>query len=195
VTLESLDITTNQLRPIATLQAMDLTARFTVLPGGQWTLFTNAQYQNQSYTPQVALINNITGTVTPLHHLTSLLPPRGFNSILWRPNSTQAIIDAGFPQTGDDRYLLIDALRDTATPVSLPGFPEAWSPDGSTLVVASGSPASNAAGIGWKNVGEVGAGPFTLTAVRIGANGSTSAPVTLTTHAMNIPTLGFVHTA
>lgn len=195
VTLESLDITTNQLRPIATLQAMDLTARFTVLPGGQWTLFTNAQYQNQSYTPQVALINNITGTVTPLHHLTSLLPPRGFNSILWRPNSTQAIIDAGFPQTGDDRYLLIDALRDTATPVSLPGFPEAWSPDGSTLVVASGSQSSNADGIGWENVGEVGAGPFTLTAVRIGWNGSTSAPVTLTTHAMNIPTLGFVHTA
>lgn len=62
-------------------------------------------------------------------------------------------------------------------------------------MVATGSQASNLDGIGWENVGEVGAGPFTLTAVRVGIDGSTSSGVTLTTHAMNIPTLGFVHTA
>lgn len=150
--LESLNITTNQLRPITTLQALDVTAHFSVLSGGHWMLFTNAQYQDQPITPLVALINNVTGAVTPLHHLTSLLPPLGFGSIIWRPNSTQAILDTGLPQTGNDHYLLIDALRDTATPIALPGFPEAWSPDGSTLVVATGSQASNAAGIGWENV-------------------------------------------
>jgi hypothetical protein len=41
----------------------------------------------------------------------------------------------------------------------------------------------------------VGAGPFTLTAVRIGMDGSISPGVTLTTLAMSIPMLGFVHTA
>jgi hypothetical protein len=194
-TLESLDITTHQLRPIATITSPDIGATFSVLPGGHWTLFSDVQIQGQPYTPQVALINNTTGAVTPLYHLTSLLPPRGFNSILWRPYSTQAIVDTGFPQTGDDHYLLIDALRDTATPLSLPGFPEAWSPGGSTLVVATGSQASNANAIGWENVGEIGAGPFTLMAVRISAGGAVSAPATLTTHAMNIPTLGFVRTA
>lgn len=194
-TLESLNITTNQLRPIARVQKGGSIGAFVALPGGRWSLFMNGQNQNQSYTPQVDLINNMTGGVTLLHHLTSLLPPRGFRSIVWRPNSTQAIVDTGFPQTGDDHYLLIDMLRDTATSVALPGFPEAWSPDGSTLVVATGSRASNLDGIGWQNVGEVGAGPFTLMAVRIGADGAMSSPVTLTTQAMNIPTLGFVHTA
>lgn len=194
-TLASLNITTNQLHTIASVQKGGSAGSFTVLPGGQWSLFTNVEDPNQSYTPQVDLINNTTGAVMPLHHLTSLLPPRGFNSILWRPNSTQAIVDTGFPETGDDHYLLIDALRDTATPVSLPGFPEAWSPGGSTLVVSKGPDALNLDGIGWENVGEIGAGPFTLLSVRISAGGVVSAPVTLTTHAMNIPTLGFVHTA
>jgi hypothetical protein len=84
-------------------------------------------------------------------------------------------------------------LRDTATPISLSGFPEAWSPGGSILVVATGSQASNANGIGWENVGEIGAGPITLKAVRISVSGAVSAPVTLTSHTMNIPTLAFVH--
>ncbi len=194
-TLESLDITTNQVRPIATINAAYPFGNFSVLPGGQWTLFTNIEDQDQPFTPQVAFINNATGSVTALRHLASLLPPRGFDSIVWRPNSTQAIVATGFPQTQDVHYLLIDALQDTATPIALPGFPEEWSPDGSTLVVATGSQASNLDGIGWQGVGEVGAGPFTLTAVRIGMDGSTSSGVTLTTHAMNIPTLGFVHTA
>ncbi|HEX6541938.1 MAG TPA: hypothetical protein VF040_09310 [Ktedonobacterales bacterium] len=104
-------------------------------------------------------------------------------------------VATGFPQTQDLQYFLIDALRDTATPIPLPGFPEAWSPDGSTLVVSNGPEALDLDGVGWQDVGEVGAGPFTLTAVRIGANGSVSPGVILTTHAMNIPTLGFVHTA
>jgi len=40
----------------------------------------------------------------------------------------------------------------------------------------------------------VGAGPFTLKAVRVGMDGSISSGVTLTTSAMDIPLLGFVHT-
>jgi hypothetical protein len=50
-------------------------------------------------------------------------------------------------------------------------------------------------GAGWDDVGIVGAGPFTLKAVRVDMNGDVSSGVTLTTSAMDIPLLGFVHTA
>jgi hypothetical protein len=119
------------------------------------------------FIPLAALINNVTGTVTPLHHLTGLLPQGNIYAPLWRSGSTQAIVAGSFGPGAP--YVLIDDLRDTAIPISLPGAPEAWSPDGSTLVVAtrpSGNINSDSAG--WEDVGAVGAGPFTLTAVRIG---------------------------
>jgi hypothetical protein len=86
-------------------------------------------------------------------------------------------------------------LHDTATPITPPGTPEAWSPDGSTLIVASSSQGATFIGAGWNDVGMVGEGPFTLKALRVGMNGSVSSGVTLTTSAMDIPLLGFVHTA
>lgn len=198
VTLASLNVVTNQARPITTLRGYGETGSFSVLPGGQWTLFTNGENVQQPvtpFTPLAALINNATGAVTPLHHLSSLLPQSNIYSLLWRPGSTQAIVAGAFGP-GSAPYLLIDALHDTATPIALSGTPEAWSPDGSTLILAAGSSGGvNEDSAGWNDVGAVGAGPFTLTAVRIGMDGSVSAGVILTTTAMTIPVLGFVHTA
>jgi hypothetical protein len=198
VTLASLDVVTNQVRPITTIRGYGDHGYFSVVPGGQWTLFVSTQdtqAQITPYTPLAALINNATGAVTPLHHLTSLLSQGSISSLLWRPNSTQAIVAGAFGP-GVAPYYLIDALRDTATPLSLSGAPEAWSPDGSTLIMAAGSSGGvSEDSAGWKDVGAVGAGLFTLTAVRIGMDGSMSPSITLTTHAMNIPLLGFVHTA
>ncbi len=197
VTLSSLDVATNQVRPIATLRGYGYLGTFSVLPGGRWTLFVDEQSEQgpvTPFTPLAALINNTTGVVTPLHHLTTLLPQRNISTPLWGPGTTQALVVGDFGP-GPAPYELIDALRDTATPITLPGTPEAWSPDGSTLVVASSSQGANGVGAGWNDVGEVGAGPFTLKAVRVGMDGSVSTGVTLTTSAMNIPLLGFVHTA
>lgn len=84
-------------------------------------------------------------------------------------------------------------MTDTVTPLHLPGFPEAWSPNGETLVVATGDQFSNVNGIGFANVGVVGSGPYTLSALYMNTQGGLSAPVTLTTQAMDIPVLGFVH--
>ena len=197
VTLSSLDVTTNQVRPITTLRGYGYMGYFTVLPGGRWTLFVDAQNEQAPitpFTPLAALIDNTTGAVTPLHHLTPLLASVILYSIIWRPGTTQAIVAGEFgPGKAPDE--LIDALHDTATPITLPGTPEAWSPDGSTLVVASSSQGVNEGVSGWNDVGAVGAGPFTLTAVRVEMNGSVSSGATLTTSAMDIPLLGFVHTA
>lgn len=164
VTLASLNVVTNQARPITTLRGYGETGSFSVLPGGQWTLFTNGQNVQQPvtpFTPLAALINNATGAVTPLHHLSSLLPQSNIYSLLWRPGSTQAIIAGAF-SPGSAPYLLIDALHDTATPIARSGTPEAWSPDGSTLILAAGSSGGvNEDSAGWNDVGAVGAGPFT----------------------------------
>ena len=77
ITLESLDVTTNQLRPIVTLHGYGNAGFFSSLPDGRWTLFVNQQDAQQPvapFTPFAALIDNMTGTVMPLHHLISLLP-------------------------------------------------------------------------------------------------------------------------
>ena len=190
-TLESLNITTSQLRPIASVQIGDSVGSLSVVPGGQWTFLTNGQRQSDAYTPLAALINNATGAVTRLPHLSSLLAQSAFNAVLWRPHSTQAIVTLGFGSS----YLLIDPLHDTATPIALPGLPEAWSPDGATLVVATSGAGISEESPGWNDVGVIGAGPFTLIAVRVGAYGGVLSRVTLTTHAMDVPVLGFVHTA
>ncbi len=197
VMLSSVDVTTNQVRPIATLRGYGYQGTFSVLPGGHWTLYYDGQDTQAPitpFTPLAALINNTTGAVTPLHHLTSLLPQSNISSLLWRPGTTQAIVAGEFGE-GKAPYELIDALHDTATPIALAGDPVAWSPDGSTLVVASSAQGANEDSAGWNDVGAVGAGPFTLTAVRVGMGGGLSSSVTLTTSAMDIPLLGFVHTA
>lgn len=197
ITLSSLDVATNQVRPIVTLRGYGYQRTFSVLRGGHWTLYYNGQDTQEPitpFTPLAALVDNTTGAVTPLHHLTTLLPQDTIDSLLWRPGTTQAIVAGEFGQ-GESPYLLIDALHDTATPIALPGTPEAWSPDGSTLIVASSPQGANEDSSEWNDVGAVGAGPFTLTAVRVGMNGGISSSVTLTTSAMDIPLLGFVHTA
>ena len=140
VALGSLDVTINQLHTITTLHGYCDFGNFSLLPGGQWTLFVNEQDEQAQitpFTPLAALINNATGAVTPLHHLTPLLPQGNINSLLWRPNSTQALVAGAFGP-GAAPYYLVDALHDTAAPIALPSTPIAWSPDGSTLIMATG---------------------------------------------------------
>ncbi|HEX9056174.1 MAG TPA: hypothetical protein VF818_01460 [Ktedonobacterales bacterium] len=195
-TFQSLDVTTGALRPIATIPVNSDESAFAVEPGGLFTLFWDRQYQSAPFTPVVDLINNATGQMTPLPNLTSILSGvGGFTQVLWRPGYSQALVATGFPQNNDLKYYLIDVASDTATPFHLPAFPEAWSPDGGTLVVATGGQASDANGLGYQDIGVVGSGPYTLSAIVVNARGGLSAPVSLTTRAMDVPVLGFVRTS
>lgn len=133
--------------------------------------------------------------MTPLPYLRSLLPASGFTQVLWRPGTHQAIAATGIPENGDLRYYLIDVRQDSATPLNLPGCPEAWSPDGGTLVVATGSRLDMANALGFNDVGVVGSDPFTLTALTMDGQGHVQSSVKLTTQATTIPLLGFVRTA
>jgi hypothetical protein len=195
-TLKSLDVTSGALHTITTIAGNSEGNGFTVEPGGRYTLYVLMGIKNSATNPIVDLINNTSGAVTSLPHIASVLNAGdGLTQILWRPGYSQAIAGTGFPQNGDLKYTLIDVANDTATPLKLPGFPEAWSPDGGTLVVETGGQASDANGLGYNDVGVVGSGPYTLSALFMNAQGGVSAPVTLTTQAMDVPVLGFVRTA
>jgi hypothetical protein len=196
---QSLDVTTGDLRPLAaipTTSAGTFAVTFAVTPGGAFTLFSNAQFRNDPFTPMVALIDNATGAVTPLPRLTQLLPALGgFHQVLWRPGSSQALVAMGFPENGDLQYHLIDVRQDTATPLNIAGFPEAWSPDGGTLIVSTGSRQDMINELGFNDVGSVGIAPLTLTALTLDGQGRVLSSATLTTQATTIPVLGFVRTA
>lgn len=194
-TLASLNVATGALRPIATLDA-DPGASFSVAPGGQTILFWTAKFRAKPYTPQAALIDAASGLVTPLPTITAALTTYGFLSLLWRPGTTQALAVTLIPGSSTLTYDLLDVAQDTVTPITLPGVPEGWSPDGATLLLATNPkhPITEDAP-GFNDIGAQGAGPFTLSAVQVSASGGLGRPTTLTTHAMIIPTLGFVRTA
>lgn len=194
--LQSLDVTSGALRTITTIPLNSGGNGFTVEPDGRFTLFTALGIQNNAPNPMAELINNTTGSTTQLPQIARALNAGdGLTQLLWRPGYAQAIVATGFPQNSDLKYALIDVANDSATSLTLPGFPEAWSPDGSALIVATGDQTSNANGSGYTNIGVVGSGPYTLSAISVSAQGSMSPSVTLTTRAMDVPVLGFVHTA
>jgi hypothetical protein len=194
LSFQSLDVTTGELRPIATIPTTG-DGTFAVTPDGALTLFSNSQFRSDPFTPVVALIDNATGAVTPLPRLTQLLPALGgFHQVLWRPGSSQALVAMGFPENGDLHYALIDVRQDAATPLTLTGFPEAWSPDGRTLIVATGSKYDMVTERGFDDAGSVGLGPFTLTALALDGQGRVLTSAILTTQATTIPVLGFVRT-
>lgn len=193
--LQSLDVTTGALRPIATVQA-DPGASFAVTPDGAHTLMWTAKFRANPYTPQAGWIDNTSGAVTPLPGVASALSSYGFLTLLWRPGSSQALAATMYPSSYGMKYFLLDMAQDTATPLGLSGSPEAWTPDGSALIIATGSqqPITEDSA-GFNDIGEIGAGPFALSALPVSPDGWVGHASLLTTHAMTIPTLGFIHTA
>lgn len=192
---QSLDITSGALTPIATVAA-NQGATFSVQPGGAHTLFWTAKFRGNSYGAQAALINNATGAQTALPTIANVLSNYGFLALLWRPGSTQALAVTLYRTQPGILYFLLDVAHDTATRLTLPAYPEAWTPDGSALLLATNSQQAMAEDApGFNDIGVIGSGPYTLSLASVDARGGIGAPTTLTTQAMTIPTLGFFHTA
>lgn len=193
--LDSLDVSTGVLRHIATIQSNTMAqGQFSLTPDGAEALFYNTDWRDFPFTPEVERVDTATGQVTSLPHLTSILTTDGFTQVLWIPHTHLALVATGYPQNKDLRYQMMDIDHDTASPVALSAFPVAWSPDGKTLILATSDPTSNSNGIGFADVGVIGSGPYTLTAVTFDSNWHIATTVMLTHEAMQIPTLGFVRT-
>jgi hypothetical protein len=192
---QSLDLISGALSPIASVAA-NQGATFAVAPGGASTLFWTARYRGTPYVAQAALINNASGAQIPLPNVTEALSNYGFLALLWRPGSTQALAVTLYRTQPGLVYFLLDPAHDTATQISLPAYPEAWTPDGTALLLASNprQPMAEDAP-GFNDTGALGSGPYTLSVAPVDASGAAGHATTLTTQARTIPTLGFVRTA
>lgn len=184
ITLGDLDVTSGQVRPVATISSPDLsTYHFSLSPDGAEALFFNERYRDQPYTPLVDLINIATGAITPLPTLAQVMGPySGFTSIAWRPGSSMVAASTGFKENGDLKGWLLDVHADGASPLPSGFYAESWAPSSSTLVMSTGEQF------------EVGYGPFELDAVTVDASGHYTSTV-LTHSAMSFPFIGFVRTA
>ncbi|HEX9039019.1 MAG TPA: hypothetical protein VF808_18700 [Ktedonobacterales bacterium] len=192
---QSLDLASGALRPIATVAA-NQGATFSAQPGGASTLFWTARYRGDPYVAQAALIDNVTGAQTPLPAITAALSNYGFLALLWRPNSTQALAVTMYRTQSGLLYFLLDSAHDTATQITLPAYPEAWTPDGTALLLAASAQQPIAEDApGFTDTGALGSGPYTLSIAPLAATGAPGPSTMLTTRAMTIPTLGFVRTA
>lgn len=192
-TLGRLDITTGKFQPIVTIQSPTMGyGEFSVTPDGSEAVFSNGQLQSYPFTPDVERIDTATGQRTRLWRITGILPAfDGFNQLLWLPHSHLALAGLGYPTTGNGTYELLDIDHDTLMPIALPAFPVAWAPDGRTLILASGPKSGDGeTNPGYNNVGWVGAGAFTLTAVTFDSTWRITSSVILTHNAAQIPTLG-----
>ncbi len=201
--LGSLNITTGQVRPIVTLRSPTMVLGFFSLASDpSEALFYNADEQDLPFTLDVQRIDLATGHATPLPAIARITP---FSQLLWQPHAHKALaVTGGIYQP--IHFYMIDIDQDRVTPLTLAGFPLAWSPDGATLILERGKQLPPPAGEGsntngdgeegpipgFNDVGSVGSGPYTLTADTFDANWNVTTSVTLTTRAMQIPVLGFV---
>lgn len=180
-----LDITSWSFHVVATFAASDLgLPAFSLSPDGNYALCYNTRYRSDPYTPMVDEIDLATGAITSLPNLASAVgQSSGFTSLAWRPGTHTIAASTGSVATGDLKTWLLDPQNDGATPLPLPAarYIGGWSPDGSRLIVTTGSLANG------------DTGPFEIDAVTVQA-GRQLTSLALTKEAMTLPYIGFVRT-
>ena len=182
VGLGALDVASGDLRVITGISFPGLAeASFALSPDGRTALFYNARLRDNPFTPDVELIDTRTGQRQKLSGITQATHA-GFTSIAWQPGTATIAVSTGFAVNGDLQSWLLDTQHDAASRL-LPGvYAMGWAPDSGPLIVSTG------------HDDEIGAGPFTISAVAMKTDGSV-ASVTLTRAAWTFPFIGFVHTA
>lgn len=184
--LESLDITTGARRTIVKLVGRGLSEMaFVISPDGSQILVWNRPFQDEPYTPYLALIATANGQIRPLPHIRQTVEPYEgiwFSTFAWQPGTNILAASTGYDRDNDLHSWLIDLNHDTAQPFQAGRYMEGWSPDGQTLI--TGSDESTI----------VGHGPHDLAAVTFPATG-TPVMTPLTHDVWTFSYLGFVRTA
>jgi hypothetical protein len=179
-TLDSVDVTTDQVRTIATIQGGGPTTfQFVVSPDGTQALFFDATFRDLPFTPQVALVNLANGTVTPLPTIAEATGA-DFSRVAWRPGTDTLAVSSDVATSGPPKTWLIDLGADTTLQIAPTGFPVGWAPDNGPLVLSSG----------WQS--GIGLGPYTLHAVTCTTGSAQCSSTTLTGQAMTFTFLGFI---
>jgi Tol biopolymer transport system component len=180
VTLDAVDLATDQVSAIATVQSNGPTFNFVVSPDGTQALYFNETFRDAPFTPQAAVINLSTGTVTPLPTIAETTGA-DFSAVAWRPGTQTLAVSTSYIENGNLKTWLIDVGADTATQIASTGYPVGWAPDNGPLVLSSG----------WQS--KIGQGPYTLSAVTCAGATQCSGSATLTEKAMTFAFLGFMH--
>lgn len=106
----------------------------------------------------------------------------GFSDLAWRPGTETIAASTGFNENGDLRTWMLDLTHDSATPLTVTGYPMAWVPNDGPLILSSD----------FESV--IGGGRYIIQAARCAASGQCAA-TTLTTVAYHYNFLGLVRTA
>ena len=158
---------------------------FVLSPDGQTAFYDNRPFRDEPFTPDVALIDVTTGVVTHLLHIATTTRA-WFSGVAFLPGTRIIAVSQGDFLTGNFRTWLLDTSHDTLTPLAAnQGVAVGWVPGTRTLILTSGTVASES----------IGQGPYTISAVPDPLSNPQAAAITLTTHAMTFPWLGFVKTA
>ncbi|HEX9039081.1 MAG TPA: hypothetical protein VF808_19015 [Ktedonobacterales bacterium] len=177
--LESLDITNDRARAIATVRASEPTTfQFVISPDRSQALVYDTQFRDQAFTPRVALIDLGTGRVTPLPAIAGATDA-GFSQVAWRPGTKTIAVTSGYAGSGVLHNWLLDVAADTATSIALGGNVMSWAPDNGPLILSSGYQS------------QVGGGPYILKAAVCDSAGRCST-TTLTRNAMTFDFVGFL---
>jgi hypothetical protein len=181
VGLGALDVASGHLRVITAFSFPGLAeASFALSPDGKTALFYNSKLRDNPFTPDVELIDTQTGQRRQLPGI-ARATHAGFTSVAWRPGTDELATSTGFAVNGDLQSWLLDAHHDFVSHL-LPGvYAMGWAPDAGPLIVSTGHDY------------EIGAGPFTISAVTMKADGSI-VNVALTRTAWSFPFIGFIRT-
>jgi hypothetical protein len=191
--IEALDISTGATRTIATFPHGERSNfDFVLSPDGQEVFLYTFPAHDQPFTPMTEIINTATGAMHPLPTLAGLqLQPGAVVTAVaaaaWRPGmhdlalTLGGVVDPAVPTAAD---FLVDTDTGAYVPINSTDFVQAWSPDGSTLVLSNATNNENGSG----------EGPDTLTAVTFSSSGQ--AILTPLTHdSMFFTFLGFIRSA
>lgn len=176
-TLNALDVNTGALRRIATISASGIGKPQAALsPDGKQAIFWNEPFQDDPFTPLVAVIDTTTGAVHKLPGVTKATGA-GFTSVAWKPGTETVAVSTGFATNSDLQAWLLDAQNDSAVRLLSGQYVVAWAPLNNILVLS----ASNAT--------TVGEGPHSIS-VAVFSGGRYSL-LQLTRNAKSFPIVGF----
>lgn len=185
-TLYVLDVVSGALRSFVTVSSTTSEQPdFVLSPDGQTVLYDNRPFRDEPFTPDVGIIDVKTGAVTHLPHVAAATQA-WFSGVAFLPSTRTIAVSQGDFLTGKFRTWLLDTPHDSLTPLDAnQGVAVGWVPSTHTLILSSGTVASES----------IGQGPYTISAVPDPLSNPQAAAITLTTHAMTFPWLGFVKTA
>lgn len=178
--LNALDVNSGALRHIATITVSGIgKPQVALSPDGKQAIIWNAPFQDDPFTPLVAVVNTATGAVRKLPGITKVTGS-GFTSLAWKPGTHTVAVSTGFATNSNLQAWLLDMQGDGAIRLIGGQYVVAWAPFNDILVLST------------SNTTTVGEGPHSISAAVF--SGGRYSLQELTRNARSFPIVGFAQT-